>query len=323
MFTTNLNPTETPFQFISWDFDSSSGLKPIVLSIASGTTPEPEYEGRITLFLSTGSLELRNLTLNDSGNYIFSFRASGENLRTGHTTLHIYATEPVSNVRVSPLSADLIEFNSSVHLFCSSSGSSLSFIWTKDNSELTASDRVQINKNEENSTLTIANVIRNDKGLYRCHVSNPASSIISVPVNISVSYGPEKVTFSKEPPSQKYPEGSDIHLSCSADSRPNAIFNWFFNGNVLPGSGSQRELLNVQKNQSGNYSCQAFNTRTSRYQTSQILVIYIEDITTEESNPLPPGAIAGIAIACVVCVSLIVFGVYFILSRKRGKTSNR
>uniref|UniRef100_A0A087YEK5 Ig-like domain-containing protein n=1 Tax=Poecilia formosa TaxID=48698 RepID=A0A087YEK5_POEFO len=237
---------------------------------------------------------------------------------TGRTTLDVY--EPVSNVRVSTLNTDLIEFNSSINLSCSSSGRSLSFIWMKNNSEVTTNDRVQITTNGENSNLTIVNVTRNDQGSYSCNVSNPVSSVISAPVNISVYYGPEKTNLRS--PSQKYPEGSNIHLSCSADSRPNASFNWFFNGNDLPHSESQRKLLNVQKNQSGNYSCQAFNSRTSKYEISQISVIYIEDISTEGS--IHPGAIAGIVIGCVVCISLIVLGVYFILKKKKqGTTSNR
>uniref|UniRef100_A0A096MIJ8 Ig-like domain-containing protein n=1 Tax=Poecilia formosa TaxID=48698 RepID=A0A096MIJ8_POEFO len=338
-------------------------------------TTGPEYEGRITLFRSTGSLELRNLKLSDSGEYIVTIQDGMDN-PTGRTTLDVYA-EPVSNVRVSTLNTDLIEFNSSINLSCSSSGRSLSFIWMKNNSEVTTNDRVQITTNGENSNLTIVNVTRNDQGSYSCNVSNPVSSVISAPVNISVycksthfwgsrgkksdrmmaitsdqaqcsctseasllcdlslgsdtnhfimislrdaagptdgnfqfaieshmrkapgdpalcyvcnpassdplhltvSYGPEKTNLRS--PSQKYPEGSNIHLSCSADSRPNASFNWFFNGNDLPHSESQRKLLNVQKNQSGNYSCQAFNSRTSKYEISQISVIYIEDISTE------------------------------------------
>ncbi|XP_014916454.1 carcinoembryonic antigen-related cell adhesion molecule 6-like isoform X2 [Poecilia latipinna] len=310
MFTTSLNPTETPFTLVNWQFDSGSTPKPIIFSLTTGNTTGSGYEGRITLFRSTGSLELRNLKLSDSGDYLVTIQ-SVMGQQTGRTSLELY--EPVSNVRVSTLSADLIEFTSSLHLSCSSSGSSLSFIWMKGNSEVTTNNRVQITTNEENSNLTIVNVTRNDQGSYTCNVSNPVSSVISDPVDISVNYGPENVNLKSQ--SQKYPEGSNIRLSCSADSRPNASFQWFFNGNVLPGSGSQLELLNVQKNQSGNYSCQAFNSRTSRYQTSEVSIISIDDASKPAG--LVGGAIAGIVITCLLVLAAGAAGGYFIYKRRK------
>uniref|UniRef100_A0A3B5QIV9 Ig-like domain-containing protein n=1 Tax=Xiphophorus maculatus TaxID=8083 RepID=A0A3B5QIV9_XIPMA len=265
-FTTNLNPTETPFTLVNWQVDTGSGLELIIISQTTGDTTAPEYEGRITLFRSTGSLELRNLKLSDSGEYIVSIQ-DGINQKTGRTTLNVY--EPVSNVNVSPLSADLIEFNSSVSLFCSSSGSSLSFLWMKDSSEVTASDRVQINTNEENSNLTIVNVIRNDQGSYTCHVSNLVSSVISDPVKISVSYGPDNVQIEVYPSKEHHEKGSDINLTCSADSSPSAEYQWFLNGDKLTSSGPLLRLMNIQMNQSGNYICQAFNSKTLISQTSE------------------------------------------------------
>ncbi|XP_016523039.1 carcinoembryonic antigen-related cell adhesion molecule 5-like, partial [Poecilia formosa] len=265
-FTTNLNPTETPFSLVQWQADPGSGLELIVFSQTTGDTTGPGYEGRITLFRSTGSLELRNLKFSDSGEYIVSVQ-DGLVQKVGRTILDIY--DPVSNVRVSPLSADLIEFNSSVRLSCSSSGSSLSFLWMKDSSEVTASDRVQINTNEENSTLTIVNVTRNDEGSYRCCVSNPASSIISDPINISVRYGPDNIQIEVYPSKEHHEKGSDINLICSADSSPSAEYLWFLNGDQLINNGPLLRLVNIQMSQSGNYSCQAFNSKTLRYQTSQ------------------------------------------------------
>uniref|UniRef100_A0A3Q3ABU9 Ig-like domain-containing protein n=1 Tax=Kryptolebias marmoratus TaxID=37003 RepID=A0A3Q3ABU9_KRYMA len=229
MFRTNVAPTEKPFLLVSWMFGDSEKL--IINSLPTENSTTPEYEGRITLFRFTGSLELGDLKL------------------------------------IVPPTTDLVEFNSSVRLSCSSFGSSLSFLWMNSSSELTASDRVQIT--DGGSTLTIINVTRYDQRPYSCHVSNPISAATSDPVNIFVNYGPENIQLNVSLSKEHYEEGSDISLSCSAESKPSAEFMWFMDGNQLPDSGPELSLMDVQTSQSGNYSCQAFNSKTLRYQTSQ------------------------------------------------------
>ncbi|KAK1894777.1 Carcinoembryonic antigen-related cell adhesion molecule 1 [Dissostichus eleginoides] len=137
-------------------------------------------------------------------------------------------TEAVSNVTVTSSSTELVEFNSSVSLSCSCSGSSLSFLWLNSSSEVTGSDRVQIT--DGNSTLTIINVTRYDQGPFRCQVFNPVSEGTSAPVTLTINYGPENIILRISPTKEHHQEGSDISLSCSADSGPPAQFTWFLNG---------------------------------------------------------------------------------------------
>lgn len=86
--------------------------------------------------------------------------------------------------------------------------------------------------------------------------------------------GPENIKV--EPLSEKsYVVGANIRLKCSAESKPPAQFMWLLNEDVLPDSGPELELMNVQVNQSGDYQCQAFNSKTLRYQTSQPLTVSV------------------------------------------------
>ncbi|KAK1895808.1 Carcinoembryonic antigen-related cell adhesion molecule 5 [Dissostichus eleginoides] len=241
MFTTTQTPGTT-FVTLNWKF----GTKEIFTWNVNNFT-EPEYEGRITFFMSTGSLELRNLALTDSGEYSVNIVPPGESTMSGTTRLDVY--EPVSNVVVTSEPTELVEFNSSVSL----------------SSEVTGSDRVQIT--DGNSTLTIFNVTRYDQGTFECRVSNPVSQGTSAPVNLAIYYGPENTILTISQKKEHHQEGSDIVLSCSAHSNPPAQFTWFLNGDLLS-DGPELKLMNVQTNQSGSYSCQAFNNKTLRYETS-------------------------------------------------------
>ncbi|XP_055006462.1 carcinoembryonic antigen-related cell adhesion molecule 8-like [Boleophthalmus pectinirostris] len=261
-FTTSLAPTQTPFITITWYFGSTT----IITSNTDSNFTAPEYEGRITLFISTGSLQLRNLSLNDAGEYGVILKPAGSKVQSGTSTLNIH--EPVSNVRVTVSSSDLVEFNSSVTLSCSADGINLTtFLWFNGTSEVTLSDRVHLT--DGGATLTIATVWRYDQGPFTCKVSDPFSSSTSAPAEVSISYGPDDVILRSSPLLDYYEEGSDLSLSCSADSRPAAHFKWLFNSKLLSFTGAQIQVKNMQTNQSGDYSCQAFNSKTLKYTTSQ------------------------------------------------------
>ncbi|XP_063340940.1 carcinoembryonic antigen-related cell adhesion molecule 1-like [Pelmatolapia mariae] len=268
MFTTTLTPTETPFLTVDWKLNIS---KNIITSTNLANNTGPGYDVRITFFPSTGSLQLRSLTLDDTGEYRVSITQADVTNHVGHTTLEIH--EKVSNVLVTSSSTDLVEFSGSVSLSCSASGSPTSFLWLNGSSEVTASDRVQLT--DGGSSLTIIIVTRFDQGPFRCNVSNPVSTGTSDPVNLSISYGPENVNLILSPSQEYFAVGSDISLTCSVGSRPPAQFNWFLNGDQLPDTGSELRLMNVQMSQSGNYSCQAFNNKTLRSQTSQLSTITV------------------------------------------------
>ncbi|MEQ2239826.1 hypothetical protein ILYODFUR_008592 [Ilyodon furcidens] len=207
------------------------------------------------------------------------------------------------NVEVSPQTADVVEFSSSVHMSCSSTGSPLSFLWINGTSEVTASDRVLIT--DGGSNLTIVNVTRYDQETYHCDVSSPLSSNRDS-MTLLVSYGPENILLTLSSSKTYNKEGSNINLICSAESRPPAQFTWFLNGDLLAHTGP--ELSHNQISQSGNYSCKAFNSKTLKYQTSKLLDITVQG--NSHSSGLSAGAIAGIVIACLAVPAAVGVGFY-------------
>uniref|UniRef100_A0A096M497 Ig-like domain-containing protein n=2 Tax=Poecilia formosa TaxID=48698 RepID=A0A096M497_POEFO len=257
---------------------------------------DPKYEGRITLFRSTGSLELRDLKLSDSGVYtVIIITANGIQM-TGNTRLQIYETV---SVEVNPSNANVVEF-SSFSFFCSSSGSDLSFLWFNGSSEITPSDRVQINTTNGGSFLTIVNVTRYDLGTYWCHVSSFVSSN-NDSASLVVNYGPEETQLEVLPSQDYYDEGSTVTLMCSAVSLPPAEFSWLKDEVALPDTGPELTFSKIQMSHDGSYTCFALNSETLRHQTSQPLIINVKK--NPDSSGLSAGAIAGIVIACLVVVA--------------------
>lgn len=80
--------------------------------------------------------------------------------------------------------------------------------------------------------------------------------------------GPENINLEINPPLGNYEVGSDISLSCLADSRPDPDITWFLNGDLQTDTGPYLILMNIQESQSGNYSCRAFNSKTMIEETS-------------------------------------------------------
>lgn len=93
--------------------------------------------------------------------------------------------------------------------------------------------------------------------------------------------GPEDIKLTVFPLKEYHDQGSDVILTCSVVSRPPAQFLWYLNGNPSVHNTPELRLMNIQLSQRGNYTCEAFNNRTMKTQTSQPVVLTILKCTLQ------------------------------------------
>lgn len=74
------------------------------------------------------------------------------------------------------------------------------------------------------------------------------------------------------PMKSAYITGSNITLSCSAESSPQAMIQWMVDGVYINHFGPQLQLERVTKSNSGNYRCVFHNTVTGRFSSKSAMI---------------------------------------------------
>ncbi|KAL2084149.1 hypothetical protein ACEWY4_019667 [Coilia grayii] len=252
------------------------------------------YAGRVHINAATSSLELRNLTLKDNGEYTVTMKtATGlENREETKLTVLI----PVS-VELTANETEVIEFQSTVTVNCTVSGSRFTAKLTGNGGPLSSTfsgltGQVTISEHKEASR---------DMETFICQGYNDLGST-SRHLDVKVHYGPDKPVVVATPKGPSYRTGSDIVLSCSSVSCPAAQLQWALNGTLLGREGPELRLENVQIHQSGDYSCWAHNSKTGRNVQSKSQYLRVAVILPG----LTDGDIAGIVIGSLLAVAALV-----------------
>ncbi|XP_068425844.1 carcinoembryonic antigen-related cell adhesion molecule 20-like [Clinocottus analis] len=248
-FTTTLAPPEKPFLSVGWRFKGVN-----IITSTSNNITDPGYANRISLDRATGALVLRNLVLEDSGEYTVTIAQDGELQIEGKTTLNVYVLITGANIR-SP-AAILIEDKSSANLSCEASGFISTREWMKDGRPLHQSDRVTFSV--DNKTVSLQPVHSSSHGNYQCRVSNPVSTMTAA-YNLTVNFGPHNLSIAGPSAAAL---GQKVTLECKADSVPPANFSWMFNGNDTHVNNSMYIIERLEAESVGIYICTASNMVT-------------------------------------------------------------
>ncbi|XDV40081.1 hypothetical protein PO909_009230 [Leuciscus waleckii] len=221
------------------------------------------------------SYNLTDITQNRTGPY--TCVAQNEvTLRNAAVTKTICIFDPISEVAVNPSGSPVehMPFN----LSCNVVGPVDSIRWMKNNMYLYADNTITFFNG--NSTLSFKKLTLSDDGLYQCAASNAVSNISSQPYNLTVNYGPIN-TKASGPDVVKV--GSNVTFSCSSVSRPQSQYSWYFSGSKVADS-SVYVTAALRQNDSGNYTCMAYNNITGIRSNASVQLTVLAPVTNVMVN---------------------------------------
>ncbi|KAM4600712.1 cell adhesion molecule CEACAM6-like isoform 2-T2 [Polymixia lowei] len=296
-FTTTLNPPETRHLAVAWNVRVNGNRISIITSTTSDNIG-PGYEDRITLNRSTGSLELRNLALNDGGEYSVTIAPAVGQQITGDCQLKIYERITDASIKTSTnLPVEGQPFN----LTCNAAGSDITGQWMKDGQPLSSDNNIIL----DNTVVSFNPVMKKDSGEYLCNVSNPVS-FEEAKYNMIVNFGPDNVKITGP---VEIEVDDTLTVKCNAESIPTANYTWMLNGTKLVGNSAEFTKKVTQFSDSGNYTCQVENNVTGNKTTSPLHGLTVKGKgSLNGPGSLSAGAIAGITIASLTLLGGLVGG---------------
>uniref|UniRef100_A0A673BBD1 Ig-like domain-containing protein n=1 Tax=Sphaeramia orbicularis TaxID=375764 RepID=A0A673BBD1_9TELE len=214
---------------------------------------ESEYKGRVLLYDYGGnysSVRISDLRQSDSAQYQFRFITNQPGGRyTGSPGVTLTVT-----VSFSP-SGEIIE-GSSVTLTCTSDANPpvTKYTWYKRGKN-------QLQSRGEGQQFVLSFINSSDSGSYSCQTENSLGLKILPSVSVS--------------PSGHIVQGSSVTLTCTSDANPPVTkYTWYKEDEDSPkASGQNFTITDFRSEHSGNYSCEAQNSRGRQNSTSHLIVV--------------------------------------------------
>ncbi|XP_064345465.1 carcinoembryonic antigen-related cell adhesion molecule 1 isoform X2 [Camelus dromedarius] len=130
--------------------------------------PGPAYSGRETIY-ANGSLLFQNVFQNDTGYYTIIVTTNHFDSKAASGQLRVFPKLPTPVVTSNNLNP--LEHEDTVVLTCEPETQNTTYMWWINNRSLPDSTRLELS--EDNRTLTLLHVTRNDTGPYVCETQNP------------------------------------------------------------------------------------------------------------------------------------------------------
>ncbi|KAK2910039.1 carcinoembryonic antigen-related cell adhesion molecule 1 [Channa argus] len=222
-----------------------------------------------TLVASSSVFAIDHLSLNMSGEYTCMAynNVTGVN-RTNSRMLTVI--EAITSVMVKNNTVPIKSKNFT--LSCLVNGPYDMIYWLKDNHALkTDTSAKNMFLSVQNNTLFFTPVTIDNDGIYQCVATNRVTQHQSPQYSLTVNYGPMNMSITG--PDSANP-GLNVSLNCTAISRPNSEFQWFFSGSSLVIKTGPVITFSATHQKAGNYTCQAWNhvTNITSYKTKTFTV---------------------------------------------------
>ncbi|KAF4073855.1 hypothetical protein AMELA_G00247980 [Ameiurus melas] len=270
------------------------------------------------------SLSFTCLDEADDGDYQLEFNI----VHTGHNESETI----IRNVRITvnvPLSIPVVEKSSketlvedqnNVTLTCTvEKGTKPQFEWFRNNHPVNPSTRHVFLQN--NSTLYISPVKKEDIGAYSCAVSNPISHYRSEVMDLNVFYGPYNLEVSCEQGLKTgevftVNQGEMVSFDCVADSNPPNTCVWISrhdNSTEVLKTGPRFEVTSLTLGHATKFLCRAFNNVTNKQDETQFTLVVAnlgkgrENLVQEETAVSSLAAITIFSLLIIVCMLIVLF----------------
>ncbi|XP_044046472.1 B-cell receptor CD22-like isoform X3 [Siniperca chuatsi] len=209
-----------------------------------------------------GIYRFTSISSEDRGSYYCKSENHYGQINSSSLFIDVQYAPKTSSVSVSP--SDEIVEGSSMTLTCSSDANpAAKYTWYKKNQTLQGPEAIY----------RFTSISSEDSGSYHCKSENEYGQINSTSVHIDVQYAPKLPSVSASPSGQIV-EGSSVNLTCSSDANPAANYTWYKENEDSPkASGQIFTITDFRPEHSGNYYCEAQNSRGSTDSTLHLIVV--------------------------------------------------